>query len=514
MPSKRSGYLALTLTIFLAPLAPLTFLAGWATSLHAADMVGVHAVPTRTRASFEVVTLHNGEAMGLAGLHQDVFVLPAIPGLYTGIGGYGGATGERGGFFILGASAGWCSSTWQRFGLDIGAFAGGGGGTRDTGQGDGLMLRGQVLGVYDRDTWALQLGVASVDFPGGTIRSTQLTTGITVADTFTLLDTLPTTLASDPSATHSAVRWSITPCGYHYFLDDPTIGREGTPLDPNVNVVGIEFARHLTPHWRIPILLGGALEGNRAGYMDVSSGVIYAWGSPFSIEARALIGLAGGGSFQTGGGVILRPEIAAGYAINPHWVLEARAGRVHAIEGDFSGWTLGAAARWQPEQWYLADGMSVAALPTDQVVRDTWRLRVGNTTYVVRNDDHQAIQLIDVAVEKPMGSWFSIIGRTRSAYAGDAGSYSEGLFGARARYVPTAWLECGVEIDAGAGGGGGLETGDGLIANVILDAQVHLTESCSLGLGYGRMAALTDDFRADLINLTLQWGFGRALTVQ
>ncbi len=486
-----------------------------------AENMYLEPIPLRTRLSGEVIRLANGEGMAVAGLHEDIFVNRTFPGVYAGLGGYGAASGERGGFFIVGGSVGWCVPLWQRLGLDIGAFAGGGGGTRDTGQGDGLMLRGHAVSTWDLGPMALRVGIAHTDFPGGTIRSTGFTAGLTVSDSFTVIGNASEAIFQASTTPVTTQRWSIAPLAYIYHLDNPTIGREGTPLAREVDVIGIELARHFDAHWRIPLVLGGAVGGgNRAGYMDVSSGIIYGIGSRWRAEIRALVGLGGGGSFRTGNGILLRPEIALGYAPTPDWCIDVRGGRIEALAGDFTGWVTGIAVHWQPTQWHVSQPSGIpatlssalsATLPANKVRPDSWRVRVGSTVYSVRNVDRPLIQLIDVAIEKPLTPQFIVVGRTRSAYAGDAGSYSEGLFGARFEHAWSPRWRTGIEADIGAGGGGGLETGQGFIADALVDVAWRMTDTCEVTVGVGRIAALYGDFSADLFQLGLRWNFSRAL---
>jgi len=496
------------LLIFSTLIASVLILGGLA-RMSAAETVRLKPIPIRTRLSGEIVRLAHGEGMAVAGFHEDIFVNRAVPGIYAGLGGYGAASGERGGFFIVGGSLGWCIPLWRRLGLDVGGFAGGGGGTRDTGQGDGLMLRGHAVSTWDFGPVALRVGIAHTDFPGGTIRSTGLTAGLTLSEVFTVIGHDSDYFSSPPAAPATTQRWSIAPLVYRYHLDDHTIGREGTPLAREVDIVGIELARHLDGHWRIPVVFGGALGGgNRAGYMDVSSGIICGIGSRWRAEIRALVGLGGGGSFRTGSGILLRPELALGYAPSADWFFDVRGGRIEALEGDFTGWVTGVAVHWQPAQWHVTQP---AQIPASQVRPDSWRVRVGSTAYAVRNVDRPTIHLIDVALEKPLTPFFSLVGRTRSAYAGDAGSYSEGLFGGRFEHTWTPRWRSGIEVDIGAGGGGGLETGQGLIADAMIDVAWRMTAACEVTVGVGRIAALDGDFSADLFHLGLRWNFSRAL---
>jgi hypothetical protein len=484
-------------------------LIAFAAALAGEDLVGLASVPTRTRLSGEVLVIDDHERMATAGLHEDLFFSEAVPGAYLGLGGYGAMGGNRGGFFVLGASLGWTTPTWHGLGLDLGGFAGGGGGGSDAGQGSGLMLRAQAVLACDIPGGALQLGVARSDFPSGTIDSTSLTAGLVIDDAITLA-----TLGGEDrgSGVLDIQRWGFAPVAMRYRFDDDVRGRHGLALTPTLDLAGVEFTRAWDDHWSTPVQLAGALGGNRAGYMEVFTGLAGNVGKTWNLEARALAGLGGGGDLDTGGGVMLRPELAVGRRLGRHWLLQVRGGRAWALEGDFAAWMGAAALRWDPEQWHLVgDGRAAASIPAEAVGFDPWRLVLGGTAYRFRDGGHGDVQLMDLALEKPVTPWFAVVGRTRSAYAGGVGGYSEGLFGLRGEWAATPWLRLAVEGDLGAGGGGGMPTGRGLIAGVSGDLSCRITRSLDLRVAYGRVEGLDDDLDVDSLGVGLVWRFARAL---
>lgn len=473
--------------------------AAWATLATAADDLPLHTLDLRTRISLEVLRLPDGEDMGLAGLHEDAFPFAGLDQVYVGIGGYGAVSGTRGGFFILGLSAGWRQRLWGPLGIDVGAFAGGGGGTRDSGQGDGLMLRGQGLATWAFPGWSLQGGISGISFPGGTIADRwSWTVGATVDDALTLIG--PGTGTPRPVTTTQP--WSITPLWYRYELDQPTAGRAGPIEEVSVDVIGVEIARHLDEHWSLPVRLGGALGGNRAGYMDVAAGVAARIGDTWWAEARALAGCGGGGDYLTGGGLFLHPEIAVG--VGTTITGEVRVGRLDYLEGDFHAWTAGLGLGWQPDLIGL-EGRGTGTVATDAVAAEAWRILMGSTT--ARIDGRaEAVRLIEVAIEKPVLSWLDAFGRSRSAYDGDAGSYSEGLLGLR---LHQGWgpIDLGLSLAVGAGGGGGLDTGTGAIADAVVDLRWEVLDGMALFASLGRLIALDTDLEEDLVGLGLLWTF-------
>src|SRR5690606_12423187 len=138
-----------------------------------------------------------------------------------------------------------------------------------------------------------------------------------------------------------------------------------------------EITRHLDARWNLPIRLGGALGGNRAGYMDVAAGVAAHIGDTWWSEFRALVGCGGGGDYLTGGGLFLHPEIAVG--VGTTVAGEVRFGRLDYLEGDFHAWTVALGLGWQPDLVGL-DGRGSGTVATTAATPEAWRILMGSTT--------------------------------------------------------------------------------------------------------------------------------------
>ena len=67
--------------------------------------------------------------MGLVGVHYDLRLFKQAPSMYLGIGGYGAARGEEGGFFTTGVTLGWKPDLFDAIRLDTGVHLGAGGGS-------------------------------------------------------------------------------------------------------------------------------------------------------------------------------------------------------------------------------------------------------------------------------------------------------------------------------------------------------------------------------------------------
>lgn len=487
----------------------------------AADDVLLRDQPGRWRLGGELVDLQADETMGLVGVHYDVLgPLPWLANLYLGPSGYGAITGDRGGFFVVGGSIGWRQPIVGGLGLDVGGFAGGGGGASAP-QGGGLMLRGQALAYHDFGRIELQAGLARVEFPNGDISSTGAVVGLAVRDD--LLLAWPAGGRVAPGATLAPMPSRIAPLVMTYLPDGGVRGRSGGRSATSIDLVGIALDRYLGESLHLPFELVGAAHG-AAGYMAVLGGV--GWTQPlgrrFHLDGTLLVGAGGGGDVDTGGGLLLQPMLGVGVRLGRDLGLAVAGGRTWAPDGDFAATTLRAALEWMPERLEIVSALShqpLAVVPRAGLRLDRWVVAAVGKVYrpgdtVVRRggaphvDD---VRLIGLGLEKPLATWLALTGRAYSALAGGVGGYSEGMFGARAQLPLGARAALGAHLEVGAGGGGGMDTGGGLIGQATVGARWRVHGPVTLTADLGRMQAHEGSFVADVVMLGLAIDVDRPL---
>jgi len=103
--------------------------------------------------------------MGVVGLHYDTHPFNPLPSVYFGLGGYGGAEGEEGGYFTMGGTIGSRHQLAEKVGLDLGFHFGGGGGSDLTFPGGGMIVRGHAAVEFPIADYALRVGIAHTEFP-------------------------------------------------------------------------------------------------------------------------------------------------------------------------------------------------------------------------------------------------------------------------------------------------------------------------------------------------------------
>ena len=240
--------------------------------------------------SFENITLPDGENMGLVGIN---YLLHPNKYFYYGLGVYGAATGDRGGFFTGGFTLGAKYDIYKNIYIDSGVFLGGGGGASADGQGGGLMFKAYSGLLVDFGNYSLGANYSYIKFPNGNIDSQQI--GLIADIKFT------TTLSDDTLDLDSLYKYNfssnkdyIIATYQTYFPNSDTKTRSGILRTQNIDLVGVEYGIHTHPNFVTYLESAGAFSGAN-GYMEVLAGAAYARKLSRDIEilAKGSLGLGG-----------------------------------------------------------------------------------------------------------------------------------------------------------------------------------------------------------------------------
>ena len=102
--------------------------------------------------------------------------------------------------------------------------------------------------------------------------------------------------------------------------------------------------------------------------------------------------------------------------------------------------------------------------------------------------------------------WF-LTGQGLAAYKGQAGAYMTGLLGGGVQQRLTEHWHAEAEALVGAAGGGGLQTGGGLVSQFNVGLGYQLTPQLALLASMGRMQAAHDSFKAHVLGLSAVYRF-------
>lgn len=437
---------------------------------------------TWTTVRLERIRLPGDESLGLVGLARTW----DLGGFRLGPGLYGAARGSRGGFFTFGleGSLGGRLPGPLPLAGEAGLFVGGGGGASAP-QGGGLMLRPHLGLAFRGPGYRVGLELDRIWFPGGRIASTQ---AALVLGLHTRTPWLPEGAGAPRGATPLA--WEDRELAATFCRLEPAgqaRDRSGRPQAP-LGLAGVSLATAVRGRLFSFFALEGAAAGSGSGYAQVTGGLGLRSPrlGPLFLEARAGAGLGGGGNLDTGGGALLRADGGLGFA-GPRWAGTLSLGVLDAPAGRFRSRTVG---------FRLARRFS-AAVPSEggspPRIRDTAPWRAGAAWQVwrtvPRGSGDGAFQLLVLRADRLLGHGLYLTGEAGSATAGGAGGFSQGLVGAGWESPPLARLRLFAEGALGAGGGGGIPSGGGLLAALRAGGRLALPGGIGLDLAAGRVRA-------------------------
>jgi hypothetical protein len=424
----------------------------------AAACAGQADQPLTIAGGFENWRLPGDERMGMA--HADV-LFQVAPGWWLGPTVYGAASGQRGGFFVGGLAIQRPLAITPGLSL-VPALAIGGGGGGGAPVGDGLMVRPSLSLQAPFGPWRVGLGVSEVVFPGTSIRSSQVGLVVEWQGQF----------VAEPLAAVGRRLSASGRSGLGFDRVELTAGRyslQGNASSPQVDLVGMRldrFGSGKTLLWGVEA--AAAVNGSSAGYMEILAhgGTEVELADTLQVGARAALGIGGGGAVPTGGGAIGHLDATLRFTPLPGWHLGAAVGRVagtsSAMRGTRAELTLG--TDLEP------DGLPGTPGRTGTARRVEWAGAWQQVQSVHRNDGTtESLQTIGLQLNWWLGPNGYLTGQAHSAFSGGAGAYSQGLLGAGiATAAPGKWAQVGVELLAGAGGGGGVQSLSGAMAQAML----------------------------------------------
>jgi hypothetical protein len=431
-----------------------------------------------------------------------------------GPGAYGAAKGNYGGIFTVGFTGQrrWrlTSSTHLAASLYVGA--GGGLSSQQLRFGGGLMLRPELSLRTEVGAWYTGVGVSQIRFPSGNVKS-----GVGLSFVFGRAMGFPSFSPDDAGRPGRATQ--RTGLGFDEItltggLEKPrgaSRDRGGNPLNRRIGKAGAELRQYIAEGSWWGIEASGAAKGGADGYMEILGQIGQDWalfGTPrLRAGGQLAAGLGGGGSLDTGNGLLLRAgptvrwitpwgpslRLDGGYTYAPNGAYSAPYVRaVLAMPLDRTPALLGQDAPGVVRVQQL--GASVMHLP---------RVRF-------KDGRVEAVSHLAVSMSREFSARWYGAAQAGSAAAGSAGAYSFGLFGLGVQSDPL-WgsMRVGGEWLVGAAGGGGVKVGGGAVTQAELWAQWSLSERLRLRAGVGEFRTLRGSSQSTpLTHLSVSYAFG------
>lgn len=463
------------------------------------------------RVDYQPIFISNQPALGVTGVHG---LAISQAGFYGGVGLYGAVHGQYGGLFILGGDVGWQHQIDGPLWFDAGSFFGGGGGASAPVH-NGTVVDPHVGFKYDLGQ--LMLGISYSHF--GFINS-QLQ-----GNTVMLLLDIPFSWYEVGTSSDNNTKWSFDDLSNkditfnHAYLalsggvNQPksgTTNRADVVEDNAYSLLGVSYGYYLTPH----LFAFGKTDAswhNNAGFQDVFLGSGYDALLTPNIKGLAKLGVGagGGGGVDTGGGVLLHPSLAAEYRLWHSFALGVSGGYILGPDADYHAFT----TRLNLKYYFNIASKDDDGIPSkhyDNFDTQGWRVGIANQLMVSpqRNSDRNTddnVNLFTFQLDYLLNPYTYLSGQTSYAYDGDAGAYASGMLGigAQTPYFLNNSLQAFGAIYTGAAGGGGIDTGNGLLMRPEVGLTAPITKNVSLHASVG--PTLTMD-ASDLNSTTLEVG--------
>jgi hypothetical protein len=469
-----------------------------------------------SRLSYDNLSLPNSEKMGLLGSSY----LLNFDDSYAGLGVYSAVDGQRGGFFTGGVELGHQIKLGSGFSLDGGIFIGGGGGGSAP-QGGGLMLRPHIALTKKVVGVNLGLGISKVNFPNGDIDSNQLGLQLDMPFGFVYKDFDGQKIGNNDVLALSAntdlrVGWQdhyMAPTYQHYALDSDVKNTSGLVMANNMDLVGFEYGTKIDDSYYYLETAGAGSKGTD-GFAELLGGLGYSktFGRNFGFNVKTALGAAGGGGVDTGGGLIHKESVGVHIFGLGDMTLSAEMGRVGAFNGGFKADTFKLGLQYPFK--LLSAGRNVRKSSNyDYTGSGLWSVRTAHQTYVGsdtlrKNSDKTSVQLLGVKLDRYLDNDTYLTGQALAAYKGEAGGYAVGLIGIGQEVSVTKKLGLFAEFGIGVAGGGGIDTGDGIIVQPSIGFNYKLGSGLSLQSSAGKMQSVNNGGDTGVIEFGLQYQFG------
>jgi hypothetical protein len=292
------------------------------------------------------------------------------------------------------------------------------------------------------------------------------------------------------------------------------------PADETMGVTGLHLRRAFGEHFQLGIDSFAAVQGQRGGFITLGVGGEYRQPLTSHVDLEAGISVSAGGGRGghelSGGGLLLRENLGLGFPVGS-WRWRAGISRVDFPNG---GTIAGTQAYAGVERRFrgLSDPLSARDggfrlleesiwTPTDiGVYGRQYRVRAGSLT-----DDGRVQPNFGVVGAEWRGTlsgpWYYAIDAGGAA-RGQSNGYMEimGGIGVNLPLSPAWGLDAGVSV--GAGGGGAVNTGGGVLLAARLGAQWRFDGRDILAIGYERMKAPDGRLEADGITISMKRRFG------
>ncbi len=455
----------------------------------------------------------NEKNMGFTGIHYNLMMNNWS---YAGVGIYGAVTGSRGGFFTLGLNAGIKKNLGKRFYFDTGFHFGGGGGASAPDGGGAFILPHFNLG-YEFRNFSMNSGWSYVNFfDDGLIKGHQFNIALELPLDF-----------SYSNYSNSEINLSIDELnkkGWNTFSKKNTLMLHQNNLiikgktqnsggikynGETIRLAGFEFASFFKDNWFGFVKVDGAFEGIKAGYMDVfiGAGYIYSFNkNRTNLLAKFGLGAGGGGGIDTQGGFLIYPDISIEQKVFNDFFFALNTGFVMSPNSNVFTQSYGFGLKYYVER----NGTKSNEKLYESGIFKGLQVIAKQDIYFKANRDSgisQDMHQISLQVNFDLNKNLFVAGQTSFANFGDAGAYAEGIVGLGVNTNKFFKNKTSIFIQtlAGAAGGGGISTGEGLIVKPSIGFNYDLNKKLKFRSSAGYVKAKGGNLNSSFVNFGISY---------
>lgn len=254
--------------------------------------------------------------------------------------------------------------------------------------------------------------------------------------------------------------------------------------------------------------LYGAVRGERGGLLVL--GFEGGWRKPLSdslhLQTGLFLGGGGGGAAPVGSGLMTRFQLGLDLDLDPHTRIGAGVSDLRWPGGGIHGRQL---ALTLERRFQVFRKVAFAELP------GTWDLHEHAFEWTFQRREQngglprlapgerkrEALGLAGVSWTRSAGAWGLWTAEAAAAASGQAGGYMEVLAGGGLRAPLGERFEVRATLEAGSGGGGGLDTGGGFLLKGAVDLRILLTPRFTAAVSYGQLRAPSTALKATSLGL-------------
>tara|TARA_A100001015_G_scaffold313054_1_gene419434 strand:+ start:3352 stop:4878 length:1527 start_codon:yes stop_codon:yes gene_type:complete len=467
------------------------------------------------RLTYESITAPENNPMGLIGVHYELNNF-LNSNTYLGIGGYGALVGDYGGFFTAGITPGIRITQFDPIIFDLGIFIGGGGGASAF-PGDGEMIRAHSYIGYKLTHSKLWLGIAKQQISKTSVNPSVIF-GYSSQLSFLMNYQKSNTATPLISLNNiSKYAFSITPSWTTYFPTSRDQGRNSTSINTSISLLTLDISKQIKNNFSGNFSLSGANSESADGYGAIFIGTSYNLPiSKFQFTPQIKLGMAGGGTIDTGGGLLIHPQIFTSYYINSQYALASTIGYIKAPSGTFETWQTSIGLQFNAFLKKTNHANTPIIVSKKSPYNFKWFIE-NKTTIPARNivlktniPYEKQIQFFGCGLKLPITKNIDSIFSTYWAYDGEVGAYAEGNFGVNLHTLVHPKLNLEIELLFGAAGGGGINVNKGTIHQETINISYKLFKTTSLVTKLGYQGAFSSDsFHGTVLGI----GFKQTLNI-